>query len=137
MPMLTTDEEIRKVLEECRTIAVVGLSDNPRRDSYDVAKYLQQKGYTVIPVNPNVASVLGRKAFPSLEEIGEPVDLVDVFRRPEHLPAIVTSSLAIGAKVLWTQLGVVHTGAAATASAGGLSVVMDRCIMVEHTRLLR
>jgi predicted CoA-binding protein len=132
---LATDAEVAAVLAEARTIAVVGLSDRPDRDSYHVAAHLQQKGYRVIPVNPAVTEVLGEKAYASLKDVPEKVDVVDIFRRPEAVPAVVDEAIAAGAKVVWMQEGVVHEGAAAKARAAGLTVIMDRCMAKELHRL--
>ena len=115
-----------------RTIAVVGLSSDPSRPSYDVSRYMQRQGYRIIPVNPSEREVLGEPAYATLQDIPVPVDVVNVFRRPEHVPAVVDAALAIGAPVLWLQLGVGHQAAAEHAQAGGMAVVMDRCIKVEH-----
>ncbi len=127
-----TAEEIRQILTKAKTIAVVGLSDKPDRDSYRVAQYLQQHGYRIIPVNPAVTSVLGEKAYPRLEDVPEPIDIVDVFRRPEMVPEIVASAIACKAPVVWLQLGIVHNAAADQARAAGLQVVMNKCILIEH-----
>jgi uncharacterized protein len=137
MTFLDSDADLRTLLTTSRTIAVVGLSDNPRRDSYDVARYLQQHGYTIIPVNPTVRSVLGAKAVSDLETIVGPVDIVDIFRRPEHVPAIVEAAIRIRARAVWMQFGVHHEEAAQRASIAGVQVVTDRCIKVEHLRLVR
>jgi len=126
---------IRDLLLTMRTIAVVGLSDKPDRDSYRVAAYLQEHGYRIIPVNPAVAEVLDEKSYARLLEIPEKVDLVDVFRRSEAVPEIVDDAIAIGAQAVWLQEGVVHESAAAKARAAGLAVVMDRCILKEHLRI--
>jgi predicted CoA-binding protein len=115
-----------------QTIAVVGLSSDPARASYSVARYMQAHGYRIIPVNPHEREVLGERAYPTLRDVPIPVDVVDVFRRPEFVPAIVEDTLAIGASALWLQLGVGHEAAAQRAQAAGLAVVMDRCIKVEH-----
>lgn len=133
-----SDEEIAKILQQAKTVAVVGLSDNPEKDSYHVAAYLKAAGYRVIPVNPNVQEVLGEKAYPSLAAIPPEVaiDVVDIFRRPEFIPAIVDEAIARGAKAVWMQRGLAHNAAADQARAAGLAVVMDRCMMVEHRRLL-
>ncbi len=136
MPMLDTDRELQTLLRQARTVAVVGLSDRPDRDSHRIARYLLQAGYTIIPVNPGITTVLGLKAFPNLKSIGKPVDIVDVFRRPQFVPDVVDDAIASGAKALWLQYGVVHDQAAERASVAGLQVVMDRCIMVEHRRLI-
>ena len=126
------DDLITHILRECRTIAVVGLSPDPERDSYEVAAYLQAHGYRIVPVNPNATEVLGERCHADLRDIPERVDLVDVFRRSEATPPIAEAAVAIGAKALWLQLGIVNEEAAAIARAGGLDVVMDRCTMVEH-----
>lgn len=130
-----TDEVLRRVLAEARSIAVVGASSRPDRPSHGIFGRLLAAGYRVIPVNPNESVVQGQKAYASLRDIPEPVDLVDVFRRPEHTPAIADDAVAIGAKVLWLQSGIWNEQAAARASAGGLVVVMDECIGVAHSRL--
>lgn len=127
-----TPDEIRQILATARTIAVVGLSDKPDRDSHRVAAYLQQAGYRIVPVNPNLASVLGEPAFASLREVPVPVDVVDIFRKPEAVPAIVVDAIAIGARVIWMQDGIVHNAAAEQARAAGLRVVMSRCLLREH-----
>jgi predicted CoA-binding protein len=128
-------EEIRDILHSARTIAVVGLSDRPDRPSHGVAAYLKAHGYRIIPVNPGVREVLGEKAYARLEDVPEKIDVVDVFRRPEHVPEIVDSAIAVGAKVVWLQDGIVHEAAAAKARAAGLRVVMDRCMLRDHHRL--
>ncbi|HEX2032641.1 MAG TPA: CoA-binding protein [Chloroflexota bacterium] len=130
------DEVIRSILEQYRHVAVVGLSDQPDRPSYGVAAYLQRAGYTITPVNPTIRQTLGVAAVPSLEEAPPPLEIVDVFRRPEHVPGVVDQAIALGAKVVWLQLGIVNEAAAATARAAGLTVVQDRCIFREHQRLL-
>lgn len=136
MAILSTDADLASLLRRSRTIAVVGLSGSLLRDSHRVALYLQQQGYVIIPVNPLVREVLGQEAFPDLESIGHPVDIVDVFRRPEHVPAIAGAAVRSGARALWLQFDTVHEAAAADASGAGLDVVLDRCIMVEHRRLV-
>ncbi|HTR98336.1 MAG TPA: CoA-binding protein [Bacteroidota bacterium] len=136
MPFLTTDADIASLLRRSRTIAVVGLSANPARDSNRVAHYLLSRGYTIIPVNPTLDEVLGQKAFPDLASIGHPVDIVDVFRRPEFAGAIADAAAASGARALWLQFDTVDEEAAARASGAGLDVVADRCIMADHRRLL-
>lgn len=130
------DREIRQLLETSKTIAVVGLSDKPDRDSYRVAEYLQRQGYRVIPVNPTVDEVLGEKSYASVSAIPEPVDVVDIFRRPDAVGPVVEDAIAAGAKAVWMQLGVVNEEAAEAAEAAGLQVVMDRCMKIEHSRLL-
>ncbi|ROR32410.1 CoA-binding protein [Inmirania thermothiophila] len=128
-------ETLRRILAEHRTVAVVGLSAKWYRPSYFAAKYLKDHGYRIIPVNPAYNEVLGERCYPSLRAIPEPVEVVDVFRRPEEVPAIAEEAIAIGAKVLWMQLGVVHEEAARRAREAGLAVVMDRCMKIEHARL--
>jgi len=115
-----------------KTIAVVGLSDNPAKTSYRISGYMQRHGYRILPVNPSVESVLGEKAYASLAELPEKPDVVNVFRLPSFIPAIVDEMLALGLKNLWVQVGIVNREAAARAESGGIRVVMDRCIMVEH-----
>ncbi|MFH1926680.1 MAG: CoA-binding protein [Chloroflexota bacterium] len=128
-------EDIEKILKESRTIAVVGLSPRPERASHSVARYLQAQGYRIIPVNPTVEEVLGERSYPDLASIPETVDVVDIFRRSEHVPPIVEAAIAVGARTVWMQEGVVHEKAAQKAKAAGLLVVMDRCMLVEHGRL--
>ena len=127
---------IRRILAECRTIAVVGLSANWYRPSNFAAKYMQDKGYRVIPVNPAYKEVLGQRCFPNLTAIGEPVDMVDCFRKPADIVPIAREAVAIRAKVLWMQLGIRNQEAAQIALDGGLDVVMDRCVKIEHARIL-
>ena len=126
---------LRRILDECRVIAVVGLSANWHRPSYFAAKYLLEHGYRVIPVNPQYAEVLGQRCYGSLREIPEKVDMVDVFRKAADVPPIAGDAIAIGAKVLWQQLGVRNEAAAARARAAGLATVVDRCVKIEHGRL--
>jgi uncharacterized protein len=126
------NEEITSILRNAHVIAVVGLSDKPDRDSYHVAAYLQQHGYRIIPVNPAVTEVLGEQSYARLEDVPVPVDVVDIFRRPDAVPPIVASAIAIGAKVVWMQDGIVHNEAARTARAAGLQVVMSKCMLREH-----
>jgi uncharacterized protein len=130
-----TPAEVRLILSMCRTIAMVGLSDKPDRDSYHVAAYLQQQGFRIIPVNPNVTEVLGEKAYANLPDVGQPVDLVNIFRKPEAVPALVEEAIALRAKAVWMQKGIVHNTAAQRARQAGLQVVMNQCIMIEHQRL--
>jgi len=129
------DAELRRLLTDARTIAVVGASSSPDRPSHGIFGRLLAAGYRVIPVNPNESLVQGQKAYASLRDIPEPVDIVDVFRRPEHTPAIADDAVAIGAKVLWLQSGIWNDEAAVRAGAAGLVVVMDECIGVAHSRL--
>jgi uncharacterized protein len=128
---------ISEILKSTRTIAVVGLSSNPMRPSNGVSQYMQRSGYRVIPVNPNEKEVLGEKSYAKLEDVPESIDCVNVFRRSQFVPEIVESAIRIGAKSLWLQEGVIHEPAAARAKQAGLSVVMDRCILKEHRKLLR
>ena len=129
-------EEIRRILAASRTVAVVGLSDKPARASYQVAAYLQDQGYRILPVNPGLVEVLGEKAYPDLKAVPEPVDIVDVFRRSDAMPGIVEQAIAIGARVIWMQEGIVHNPAAESARAAGLAVVMSKCLLKEHRRYL-
>jgi predicted CoA-binding protein len=129
-------DEIKKLLQATHVIAVVGLSDNPERVSYMVSEAMQNKGYRIIPVNPNAEQILGEKSYPTLEEIPEPVDLVNVFRRSEHIMPIAEEAIKIKAKAIWLQLGVYNEEAAQLAQDQGMTVVMDRCIKVEDSILL-
>jgi predicted CoA-binding protein len=128
-------QTLRRILKETRTIAVVGLSADWYRPSYFAAKYMQEHGYRVIPVNPKYESILGEKCYKSLRDIPEPVDLVDVFRKTQDVGPIADDAIAIRAKVLWQQLGVKNEAAAQKARAAGLEAVMDRCVKIEHGRL--
>jgi len=134
---LTRDEDIRALLESVRTIALVGASDRPDRPSYGVMAFLQRHGYRVIPVNPQITGehVHGEFVFRELSQIGEPIDLVDIFRRPQAAGEAVDEAIAAGAKAVWLQLGVINAEAAARAEAAGLQVVMDRCPAIEIPRL--
>jgi len=127
---------IASVLRSARTIAVIGLSSKRYRPSHGVAEYMQSAGYRIIPVNPFETEVLGEKAYPELDRVPGTVDIVDIFRRSEFVPEIVEAAIRIGARAIWMQEGVVHEDAAAKARAAGLEVVMDRCILKEHRRLL-
>jgi predicted CoA-binding protein len=129
---LASPETIQRILKECRTIAVVGLSSNPIRPSYGVAGYMKQQGYRVIPINPHEINVLGEQAYPSLAAVPEKVDLVDVFRRSEEAGVVVDEAILIGAKAIWLQEGVIDEAAAQRAQQAGLLVVMDRCWLKEH-----
>jgi predicted CoA-binding protein len=126
---------LRRILGENRVIAVVGLSANWYRPSYFAAKYMQEHGYTIIPVNPAYKTVLGATCYPSLRDIPGKVDMVDCFRKTEEIAAICDDAIAIGAKVLWQQLGVKNLDAVAKAEAAGLDCVVDRCVKIEHARL--
>ncbi len=132
---MPSDDDIRHLLTEARTIAVVGASSSPDRPSHGIMRKLLSVGYTVIPVNPRETEVLGQKAYATLADIPVPVDIVDVFRRAEDTPAIADEAVRIGAKVLWLQSGIVSDLAATTAEAGGLTVVMDSCIGTMHSLL--
>src|SRR5262245_3405093 len=125
---------IKRILDECKTIAVVGLSSNPMRSSFGVSRYMQQRGYRIIPVNPNETEVLGERAYASLADIPERFDLVDIFRRSEEAGAHVDEAIRLGARAVWLQEGVIDEDAAARALGAGLMVVMDRCILKEHMR---
>ena len=134
--MITDDTQLRNILTDYKNIAIVGLSPDPFRPSNSVAIYLLDHGYNVIPVNPGVDEVLGLKSYGSLEEIPGEIDIVDVFRRSEHVPDIAHEAAEINAKVLWTQLGVISPEGAAIAETADLKVVMDRCTAIEHRRLV-
>lgn len=127
-------ETIKRILEECKTIAVVGLSSNPMRPSHGVAGYMQKQGYRIIPVNPNETEVHGEKAFPDLASVSEPIDLVDIFRNSEFAGEAVDQAIAVGAKAVWLQEGVIDHAAAKRAEDAGLLVVMDRCWLKDHYR---
>ena len=127
-------ETINRILDECKTIAVVGLSSNPVRPSYGVARYLQQRGYRIIPINPNETEVLGEKAYASLAEAPEKFDLVDIFRRSEEAGGHIDEAIRLGARAVWMQEDVIDEDAARRALEAGLMVVMDRCILKEHMR---
>ena len=130
-----SDAEITHLLTEASTIAVVGASSNPDKASYGIMQKLQQVGYRVIPVNPGETEILGQRSYPSLADIPEPVDIVDVFRRAEDTPPIADEAVKIGAKALWLQTGIASEDAATRATAGGLAVVMDACIGTAHALL--
>lgn len=129
------NDSIEPLLRQARTIAVVGISDNSGRDSYRVARYLQTAGYKIYAVNPTIDEALGLKAYARVQDLPEPVDIVDVFRRPEFVAEVVDDAIAAGAKALWLQFGVVDAVAAQRARDAGLQVVMDRCIKVDHAQL--
>ena len=128
------DTLIEKILRETKTIAVVGFSSRPTRAGYYVPAYLQNQGYRIIPVNPNIDQALGERAYPTLEAIPEPLDLVLLFQRSENVPPFVDQAISIGAKAVWMQSGISNEAAAAEAKAAGLDVVQNRCMMVEHRR---
>jgi uncharacterized protein len=127
-----TSEEIKEILQNFKTIAIVGLSTDEVKDSYRVAEYLQRHGYKIIPVNPKYLEILDEKCYPDLKSIPEKVDIVDIFRKPEAVPLIVDEAIEIGAKIIWMQLGICNNSAAEKARAAGLKVVMNKCIKVEH-----
>ena len=129
---MTEQDHIAELLKRAKTIAVIGLSDNPMRPSYDVSQYMQQHGYRIIPVNPGVPKALGEKSYASLAEISEKIDIVNVFRRPAYVPEIVDEVIRLKLPALWLQEGVVHEQAAEKARQAGVFVVMDRCILKEH-----
>jgi uncharacterized protein len=133
--VIPEDHRLRTLLGEARTIAVVGLSSRPNRPSNGVAAYLQMRGYRIVPVNPFETEVLGERAYASLLEVPGPIDVVDVFRRPEHTPEVARQAVAIGARMLWLQVGVVNEEAYRIASEGGLEVAMGVCIRTESSRL--
>ncbi|MGP4059945.1 CoA-binding protein [Halobacillus sp. H74] len=128
-----SNEEIKKVLEESKTIAVVGLSDKPHRTSYQVSEAMQASGYKIIPVNPTISEALGEKAVSRLSDIDEPVDIINVFRRSEHLPEVAEEAKEIDAKAFWAQLGVFHNQAHETLKDSSKLVIMDVCIKVAHS----
>ena len=130
------DDQIKRILERYRTIAVVGLSSNPDKISYGVTEYMQRHGYRIIPVNPTTDQILGEKAYPDLVSIPDKVDIVQVFRRPEDVPPVVDEAIQIGAKVVWMQEGIRHEAAAQKARAAGLEVVMDLCMRNVHRWLI-
>jgi predicted CoA-binding protein len=127
---------IRRILGQSRTIAVVGLSAQWYRPSYFAAKYMQDHGYRIVPVNPNYSEVLGEKCYEKLSDIPDPVDIVDCFRKPAEMPAIARDAVKIHAQVLWMQLGIVNDEAEKIAADGGLEVVANRCVKIEHARIL-
>jgi len=131
---INSSETIKAILEDCRTIAVVGLSSDPGRPSYGVASYMRRRDYKVIPVNPNETEVFGEKAFPSLADVPGKIDLVDVFRRSSEAGTAVDQAIEVGARAVWLQEGVIDQAAAQRALAAGLLVVMDRCWLKEHAR---
>lgn len=129
------DEDLRRIIGENKTIAVVGLSNKPDRPAYGVASYLKEQGYRIIPVHPKEEQVLGEKVYPSLQEVPEPIDVVDVFVRPDSTPPVAKDAVDVGAKVLWLQEGIVNDEARRVAEEGGLEVVMGICIKKTHARL--
>lgn len=134
--MAVADQRLRELLEQAKTIAVVGLSDDPSRASFGVSRYMQRSGYRILPVNPNITEVHGERAYASLADLPEQPDVVNVFRRSEHLRGLAKPLIESGAKLVWTQLGVRDDAVAQELETGGLAVVQDRCLMIEHLRLL-
>ncbi|MEY4730992.1 MAG: hypothetical protein RL020_2150 [Pseudomonadota bacterium] len=132
--MTLNAKEIKAIFTNCKTIAVVGLSDNPARPSYNVALYLQQQGFRIIPVNPKLTEVLGEKCYANLREVPDKIDIVDCFRRSEEMLAIAHDAVAVGAKCLWMQIGVINDEAAKVAETAGLKVVLDKCTKIEYRR---
>jgi len=130
-------EEVKTILKEYKTIAVVGLSPKPERDSHKVASYLKEEDYEIIPVNPGQKEILGLKSYPNLKAIPFPIDIVDIFRRPEAIPPIVDDAIEMGAKVVWMQLGIANNQAAEKAREAGLQVVMNKCMKIEHINLAK
>jgi hypothetical protein len=131
-----SDQEIAEVLRSARTIAVVGLSSNPARASFGVSRFLQRQGFRIIPVNPNEQEVLGERAYPSLRDVPDQIDIVNIFRRPARVPEVVEDAVQKGIRFIWMQEGVINQEAAQKAEAAGIPVVMDRCILKELARLL-
>jgi len=127
--------EIARILNESKTVAVVGISEKPDRPSHRVAEYLKRAGYKVIPVNPTLTEVLGQKCYPDLESIPGKIDVVDVFRKPETVMPVVESAIKVGAKTVWMQEGIINEDAARRATDAGLNVVMDRCMLKEHKKM--
>ena len=131
------DAEIAQILQQAKTIAVVGISHKEDRDSHKVAKYLKEHGYKMIPVNPKYTEVLGEKCYPSLQDVPERIDIADLFRNLEAIPGIVEEAIAAGVGTVWMQLGLAHNEAARKAEAAGLRVVMNKCTKIEHYRLCK
>lgn len=132
-----SEADLRALLQRTRTIAVVGMSKNPEKDAHTVPRFLMEKGYEVIPVNPTATEILGLRCYPSLREVPKPIDLVNVFRPSEDVPPVVQDAIAVRAKALWLQLGIRHDASAEQARKAGLVVVQDRCMRVDWQRLMR
>ena len=135
---MSTIHELRRILVTCRTLAVVGLSPQWHRPSFFAAKYMQEHGYRIVPINPSAPEILGQRSYPSVTaaaEDGVKIDMVDCFRRSSDIPPLADEAIAVGAKCLWMQIGIINEEAAAKARAAGLDVVMDRCVKIEHARL--
>lgn len=133
---MNNDQAMKAILQSTRTIASVGLSSNPGKESHGIAAYLMQQGYRVIPVNPTASEILGEKSYPDLVSIPEKIDVVQIFRRPEDVPPIAEEAIQVGAKVVWMQEGIVNEEAAQKARQAGLQVVMDACMRATHRRLI-
>ncbi|HLO29771.1 MAG TPA: CoA-binding protein [Anaerolineales bacterium] len=133
---MNDDQVMKDILLSARTIASVGLSSNPAKESYGIVRYLKSQGYRVIPVNPTADEIMGEKSYPDLESVPEKIDVVQVFRRPEDVPPVVDSAIKVGAKVVWMQEGIVNEEAAQKAREAGLQVVMDACMRATHQRLI-
>lgn len=133
---MNSESDLKEILTSAKTIASVGLSTNPEKDSYRVVSYLKEQGYRVIPVNPTATEILGEKAYPDLVSVPEQVDIVQVFRKPEDVPPVVDDAIRAGAKVVWMQEGIVHEEAAQKARDAGLQVVMDACMRATHRRMM-
>jgi len=131
------DKKIKDILSTSKTIAVIGASNKPLRDSYRIMQYLTREGYAVIPINPMYTEIDGEKCYPNLTSIGKQIDIVDVFRNPDTVDEIVVEAIAVKAKTIWFQLGVVNAAAARKAENAGIQVVMDHCIAIDHSRLMR
>ncbi|OEU78557.1 MAG: CoA-binding protein [Desulfobacterales bacterium C00003060] len=124
-------ERIKAILQKCKTVAIVGLSPKPERDSHKVAKYLKENRYRIVPVNPGQKEILGEKCYPNLKAVPFPIDMVDIFRKPESIPPVVDDAIEMGAKAVWMQLGLAHNQAADKARREGLEVVMNKCMKIE------
>lgn len=133
---MNNDETLKEILLATKTIASVGLSANPEKESYGIVQYLKRQGYRVIPVNPTADEILGEKSYPDLESVPEKIDVVQVFRKPKDVPPVVDGAIKAGAKVVWMQEGIVHEEAAQNARQAGLQVVMDACMRATHQRLV-
>ena len=134
---MSINRDLDTILKNSHTVAIIGLSDSPAKASYQVAKYLQTAGYKIYPVNPKYDTILGSRCYASLQDIGVPIDIVNIFRRPEHVLPIVEDAAEIGAQVVWMQLGIINMEAAILAEKAGLKVIMDRCMKIEHQHLSR
>lgn len=133
---MNSENEMKEILLSAKTVAAVGLSSNPAKESFGIVQYLKDQGYKIIPVNPTAAEIMGEKAYPDLSSVPEPVDVVQVFRKPEDVPPVVDEAIKIGAKVVWMQEGIVHEEAAHKAREAGLKVVMNVCMRAAHRHLI-